>query len=44
MGETSERDAFLEKVAQDKEEKGSDYIKVIQGLDQKWSAMGTTWL
>jgi UDP-N-acetylglucosamine/UDP-N-acetylgalactosamine diphosphorylase len=44
IGEVSERNAFLEKVAQDREEKGSDYIKVIQGLDEKSSAMGTTWL
>lgn len=43
-GGASERVAFLEKVAQDKEEKVSDYIKVIQGLDQKWCAMGTSWL
>jgi UDP-N-acetylglucosamine/UDP-N-acetylgalactosamine diphosphorylase len=44
MGEVSERDAFLEAVAQDREKKGNDYIKVIQGLHKKWGAKGTTWL
>jgi hypothetical protein len=44
MGEISERDAFLEKVAQDREEKGNDYVKVIQGLDKRWGAKGTVWL
>jgi UDP-N-acetylglucosamine/UDP-N-acetylgalactosamine diphosphorylase len=44
MGEISERDAFLEKVAQDREEKGNDYVKVIQGLDKRWGAKGTKWL
>ena len=43
-GEVSERDAFLEKVAQDREEKGNDYVKVIQGLDRKWSDKGTKWV
>ncbi len=43
-GEVSERDAFLEKVAQDREEKGNDYITVIQGLHKKWGARGTRWL
>jgi len=44
MGEISERDAFLEAVAHDRKEKGNDYVKVIQGLDKKWSAKGTKWL
>jgi bifunctional UDP-N-acetylglucosamine pyrophosphorylase/glucosamine-1-phosphate N-acetyltransferase len=44
MGGVSEKNAFLEKVAQDREEKGNNYIKIIQGLDQKWSAIGSTWL
>ena len=44
MGETSERDAFLEMVAQGREEKGNDYIKVIQGLHKKSCAKGTSWL
>ncbi len=44
MGEISERDAFLEKVAQDREEKANDYVKVIQGLDKRWSARGAMWL
>lgn len=44
MGEVSERMTFLEKIAQDREKKGNDYIKVIQGLDKKWSAKGTKWL
>ena len=44
MGDSSERDAFLEAVAQDREERGNDYVKVIQGLDRKWSAKGTRWL
>ena len=44
MGGVSERDAFLEKVAQDREEKGNDYVKVIQGLYEKWVARGTKWL
>ena len=44
IGETSERNAFLEKIAKDRVEKGNDYIAVIQGLDQKWSVMGTKWL
>ena len=44
MGEVSERNAFLEKVAQDREEKGNDYIKVIQGLGREWCAKGTNWL
>jgi hypothetical protein len=44
MGEASDRDAFLETVAQGREEKGNDYIKVIQGLDRKSCARGTTWL
>jgi len=43
-GEASERDAFLEKVAQGREEKGNDYVKVIQGLDKNWTAKGTKWL
>ena len=44
MDEGSDRDAFLEAVAQGREEKGNDYVKVIQGLDKKWSAKGTEWL
>jgi hypothetical protein len=44
MGGVSERDAFLEKVAQDRKEKGNDYVKVIQGLHEKWVARGTKWL
>jgi len=44
MGEVSERNAFLEAVAQDREKKGNDYIKVIQGLHKKWGAKGTMWL
>jgi len=44
MGGVSERNAFLEKVAQDREEKGNDYIKVIQGLGREWCAKGTNWL
>jgi len=43
-GEASERDAFLEAVARVREEKGNDYIKVIQGLPEKWGARGTSWL
>ena len=43
-GEVSERDAFLEKVAQDREKGGNQYIAVIQGLPKKWSARGTRWL
>jgi bifunctional UDP-N-acetylglucosamine pyrophosphorylase/glucosamine-1-phosphate N-acetyltransferase len=44
VGEVSDRDAFLETVVQGREEKGNDYIKVIQGLDRKSYARGTTWL
>ena len=44
MGEVSARDAFLETVAQVREKKGNDYIKVIQDLPKKWGAEGTTWL
>jgi bifunctional UDP-N-acetylglucosamine pyrophosphorylase/glucosamine-1-phosphate N-acetyltransferase len=44
MGEVSERDGFLEAVVHDREEKGNDYVKVIQGLDKKWSAKGAKWL
>jgi len=43
-GEVSPRDAFLETVAQVREEKGNDYIKAIQDLPKKWGAEGTTWL
>ena len=39
-----EKDAFLKQMAQEKEEQGSDYIKVIQELDTKWRQMGTQWL
>ena len=44
LGGISERNAFLEKVARDRDKKGNDYIKVIQGLDKEWSAEGTSWL
>ena len=44
MVEAPEKNVFLEKVAQERKEKGSNYIKIIQGLDQKWSAIGSTWL
>ena len=44
IGEISERDVFLKKVAQKREKKGNDYINVIQGLDKKWGAKGTKWL
>jgi bifunctional UDP-N-acetylglucosamine pyrophosphorylase/glucosamine-1-phosphate N-acetyltransferase len=40
----SERNTFLEKVARDRDKKGNDYIKVIQGLDKEWHAKGTSWL
>ena len=42
--EASEGNAFLEAVAQVREEKGNDYVTVVQGLDKKWSAKGTKWL
>jgi UDP-N-acetylglucosamine/UDP-N-acetylgalactosamine diphosphorylase len=44
VGEGSKRDGFLKAVAQGREEKGNDYVKVIQGLDTKWSTKGTEWL
>ena len=44
VGEVSDRDAFLKTVARDREEKGNDYITVIQGLHKKSCARGTTWL
>jgi bifunctional UDP-N-acetylglucosamine pyrophosphorylase/glucosamine-1-phosphate N-acetyltransferase len=44
LGGISERNAFLEKVARDRDKKGDDYIKVIQGLDKEWHAKGTSWL
>lgn len=43
-GKGSEGDAFLEAVAQGRKEKGNNYVKTIQGLDEKWSAKGTEWL
>jgi len=43
-GGISERNDFLEKVARDRDKKGNDYIKVIQGLDKEWYAKGTSWL
>jgi UDP-N-acetylglucosamine/UDP-N-acetylgalactosamine diphosphorylase len=43
-GGISERNAFLEKVARDRDKKGNDYIKVIQGLDKEWYTKGTSWL
>jgi UDP-N-acetylglucosamine/UDP-N-acetylgalactosamine diphosphorylase len=43
-GGISERNAFLEKVARDRDKNGNDYIKVIQGLDKEWYTKGTSWL
>jgi len=44
FGDISKRNTFLEKVAKERLKKGNDYIGLIQGLEQKWTAMGTKWL
>jgi len=36
--------SFMEQMAKESEEKGPDYIKVIQELDIKWRQVGTQWL
>jgi len=43
-GDPSIREPFVEHLARDVKEKGSDYVRVIQGLDRSWSAEGTKWL
>lgn len=39
-----EKNTFMEQMAKESEEKGHDYIKVIQELDTKWRTIGTKWL
>ena len=43
-GDPSVQEPFLEEVNRHVEEKGTDYLAVIQGLDKVWSAKGTEWL
>jgi len=43
-GDHSCREPFLEQIERAVREKGSDYVGVIQGLDDTWSAEGTRWL
>ena len=43
-GEPGLVEPFLEEISKEREEKGSDYVAVIQGLDESWSAKGTAWL
>ncbi len=39
-----DKTAFLEKIASEREEKGNNYINVIQGLNKSWCETGTDWL
>jgi UDP-N-acetylglucosamine/UDP-N-acetylgalactosamine diphosphorylase len=43
-GEPGLFEPFVEEISKKREEKGSDYVAVIQGLDQAWSVNGTAWL
>jgi UDP-N-acetylglucosamine/UDP-N-acetylgalactosamine diphosphorylase len=43
-GDASVREPFVEELNRRKEEKRSEYIAVIQGLEASWSAQGTKWL
>jgi UDP-N-acetylglucosamine/UDP-N-acetylgalactosamine diphosphorylase len=43
-GDASIREPFAEHIASEIEEKGADYVRVIQGLDRSRSAQGTSWL
>jgi acetyltransferase-like isoleucine patch superfamily enzyme len=43
-GDHSCREPFLEQIERALREKGCDYVGVIQGLDDTWSAEGTRWL
>ncbi|MBW1858845.1 MAG: hypothetical protein JRI70_01935 [Deltaproteobacteria bacterium] len=40
----STREPFLEQVTRRISENGPEYVAAIQGLDEVWSNMGTTWL
>jgi UDP-N-acetylglucosamine/UDP-N-acetylgalactosamine diphosphorylase len=43
-GDPAMRETFLEELSGHIEERGSDYVAVIQGLDESCSAKGTKWL
>ena len=43
-GDSAMRGPFLEELDRQVEDKGSDYVAVIQGLGESWSARGTKWL
>jgi UDP-N-acetylglucosamine/UDP-N-acetylgalactosamine diphosphorylase len=43
-GDPAMRETFLEELRGHIEERGSDYVAVIQGLDESCSAKGTKWL
>lgn len=43
-GDPSIREPFVAHLARDIKEEGTDYVRVIQGLDRSWSAEGTKWL
>jgi len=43
-GDPAMREAFLEELCRNIKEIGPDYIAVIQGLDETWSAKGSGWL
>jgi UDP-N-acetylglucosamine/UDP-N-acetylgalactosamine diphosphorylase len=43
-GDPAIRETFLEELRGHIEERGSDYVAVIQGLDESCSAKGTKWL
>ena len=42
--DVQEKNAFMEQVVKESEQKDYDYLKVIQELDNKWKTMGTKWL
>lgn len=44
LDEIPKENRFLEKMVKEKLEKGNDYIGLVQGLEQKWTVMGTRWL
>jgi UDP-N-acetylglucosamine/UDP-N-acetylgalactosamine diphosphorylase len=43
-GEPGLFEPFVEKISKKREDEGADYVAVIQGLDERWSAKGTAWL
>jgi hypothetical protein len=43
-GDSAMREPFLEELDRNIKERGADYIAVIQGLDESWSAKGSRWL